>query len=500
VFEDAEVRAAARRPDGRGVLQMEGGAVRAGRYEVHQATLLELIATAYGVDAEAVSGGPSWLALDRFDVIAKPPDGATSAAIGQMLQTLLADRFGLVARRDSRPMPAWVLSTGATAPTLARASGGGEPGCRLLFEIDRLSCRRVTIDAFVDWLRLQHRPSRPLMHDTRLEGTWDFDVNGVDLARFRNISENSPMVDAIERQLGLRLTLQPVPQPGVVVERVNRAPTPNVSDVETRLPPDPVRFEVASIRPCEFVNPTATGGNTGLRMSPSGQVTTGCQPLSAHIATAWNLATDMRAVGGMILRVADASRIEGAPSWMTSSKAFDIVANAPIALARPLVTDAKYRAMLRNLLVERFKMVTHYEERPVDVYRLVAAEPKLTAADPSSRAGCRSTGVVIGAPTVVTCRNVTMAQFVEELNHAMPLATAGRRIVDDTGLEGTWDVTLTYRYGPVPVVVPGVASEPTGDLSIPEALERQLGLELVDARRAMPVFVIDHIEEHPTEN
>lgn len=499
-FEVADVHATALRQDGRGVLQMEGGAVRGGRYELHNATMLELIATAYSVEADAVFGGPSWLALDRFDVIAKPPDGATSASIDQMLQSLLADRFGLVAHKDSRPMPVWVLSKGAGEPRLKRASGTDDSGCRLLFDVDRLSCRNVTIDAFADWLRAQHRPSRPLMNETSIEGSWDFDVNGVDLARGRSISENSPMVDAIEQQLGLKLALQPVPQPGIVVDRVNRAPTPNVPDVEKRLPPDPVEFEVASIRPCQFVSPTMTGGNTGLRMSPSGQVTTGCQPLSTHIATAWNLGTDMRALGGVILRLANATKIEGAPSWMNSNKAFDIVAKAPIALARPLVTDAKFRSMLRNLLVERFKMVTHYEDRPVEVHRLIAVAPKLTKADPSSRSGCRSTGVVIGAPTVVTCQNVAMAQFVEELNHAMPIATAGRRIVDETDLQGTWDVTLTYRYSPVAVGLPGVASEPTGDVSVPEALERQLGLKLVEARRPMPVFVIDHIEENPTEN
>jgi uncharacterized protein (TIGR03435 family) len=93
-----------------------------------------------------------------------------------------------------------------------------------------------------------------------------------------------------------------------------------------------------------------------------------------------------------------------------------------------------------------------------------------------------------------------MAQFVEELNHAMAIATVGRRIVNDTDIQGTWDVTLSYRYGPVPIPVPGVASEPTGDVSIPEALERQLGLKLVDAKRPMPVLVIDHVEENPIDN
>jgi len=48
---------------------MQGGALRAGRFELRRATMLDLIKTAYGVDPEVVFGGPGWLELDRFDVI-----------------------------------------------------------------------------------------------------------------------------------------------------------------------------------------------------------------------------------------------------------------------------------------------------------------------------------------------------------------------------------------------------------------------------------------------
>jgi uncharacterized protein (TIGR03435 family) len=53
---------------------------------------------------------------------------------------------------------------------------------------------------------------------------------------------------------------------------------------------------------------------------------------------------------------------------------------------------------------------------------------------------------------------------------------------------------------PPAAATPGVAPEPTGDVSAFEALEQQLGLKLKEAKRRMPVFVIDHIDENPTEN
>jgi uncharacterized protein (TIGR03435 family) len=46
----------------------------------------------------------------------------------------------------------------------------------------------------------------------------------------------------------------------------------------------------------------------------------------------------------------------------------------------------------------------------------------------------------------------------------------------------------------------GAASEPTGAVSLPEALERQLGLKLEQQKRPGPVLVIDHIDEKPTAN
>jgi hypothetical protein len=45
--------------------------LRAGRFEVKTATLVDLIASAYGVPRDQVLGGPNWLDTDRFDVIAR---------------------------------------------------------------------------------------------------------------------------------------------------------------------------------------------------------------------------------------------------------------------------------------------------------------------------------------------------------------------------------------------------------------------------------------------
>ncbi len=52
---------------------MHGNSIQGDRYFLTQATMVDLISTAYGVDAANVQGGPTWLERDRYDIRAKVP-------------------------------------------------------------------------------------------------------------------------------------------------------------------------------------------------------------------------------------------------------------------------------------------------------------------------------------------------------------------------------------------------------------------------------------------
>ena len=67
--------------------------VRGDRYAVHDATMVELVAAAYGVEGRQVLGGPAWLELDHFDLEAKLPIGTPPETLQRMLQSMLAERF-----------------------------------------------------------------------------------------------------------------------------------------------------------------------------------------------------------------------------------------------------------------------------------------------------------------------------------------------------------------------------------------------------------------------
>src|SRR4026207_1646452 len=59
---------------------MTGGGLRGGRYDLRNATMVDLIAMAYGVsDTDLIAGGPAWLERTRFDIAAKAPQNTTPA-------------------------------------------------------------------------------------------------------------------------------------------------------------------------------------------------------------------------------------------------------------------------------------------------------------------------------------------------------------------------------------------------------------------------------------
>ena len=59
---------------------MRGGLLRGTRYEVRNATMVDLIRTAYVVQPERITGGPSWIEWNRFDIAALAPEEHSAGA------------------------------------------------------------------------------------------------------------------------------------------------------------------------------------------------------------------------------------------------------------------------------------------------------------------------------------------------------------------------------------------------------------------------------------
>ncbi len=163
---------------------MRGGFVRGSRYELRTATMLDLIRTAYGVDPINVTGGPSWLEADRFDVIAKAPPGSTSETLELMLQSLLAERFRLVVHQDTKTISGYALTMVKRNPQMKPSDGSAGSGRQGQAADSPLvnqsySCHNMTMEAFTEMLHNAARAyvrTDPIQDKTGLKGAWDFTI------------------------------------------------------------------------------------------------------------------------------------------------------------------------------------------------------------------------------------------------------------------------------------------------------------------------------------
>jgi uncharacterized protein (TIGR03435 family) len=176
-------------PTAGGFVQSFGGVIHEGLYINREATMLNLIAAAYGVSEDAIAGGPGWVSSDLFDVVAKVPDGTTAAASKLMLQDLLTQRFGLAVRNQDAPVPRYVLSIGKGSK-LKPADGPGDSGCKAQPQTGgspsdpastpniKVTCHNLTSAAIAENLHMM--AGGYLDHDvidaTKLQGSYDFDL------------------------------------------------------------------------------------------------------------------------------------------------------------------------------------------------------------------------------------------------------------------------------------------------------------------------------------
>jgi uncharacterized protein (TIGR03435 family) len=177
-------------------------------------------------------------------------------------------------------------------------------------------------------------------------------------------------------------------------------------------------------------------------------------------------------------------QLSGAPKWAESDH-YDIAAKPAVEGA---VTKDQLRQMLQALLADRFQLKVHRETADVPVYALAVGRngSKMKAIAPDAAGGghVRTTGKGVHMETT----KGTMEQLARQLSN-----TAGRPVIDRTGLTGFYAYTLDW--------FPENLAQPP-DLDAPsmfQALQDQLGLRLESTKGPVEKLVIDHAEK-PSEN
>ena len=170
-------------------LRMDGAQARFGAL-----SLKNLIERAYKIQPNLITG-PDWISSTRFDISAKLPDGATVDQIPEMLQSLLAERFGLKIHFEKKDQPAYALVLGKsllklkqlppdTAPQSSNAAvnvavSGSVQGVSMdlgngssyVFANDQFQFTKVSMDVMA--ALLSRFLDRPVVNLTNLPGNYD---------------------------------------------------------------------------------------------------------------------------------------------------------------------------------------------------------------------------------------------------------------------------------------------------------------------------------------
>jgi uncharacterized protein (TIGR03435 family) len=186
------------------------------------------------------------------------------------------------------------------------------------------------------------------------------------------------------------------------------------------------------------------------------------------------------------------------------SKHFDIVAKAD-----GKITGDQHWEMLLTLLEDRFHLTYHREIKDAEVFALTVAKPdkgigpKLARSKdadcPASSDSANFCGV-IPRPGMMSGQRIPLARLARELS-----TFAGRPVLDETGLAGSFDFQLTWTLDEA---LEGLEAGKLSNAGIPldrsgssffTAVQEQLGLKLVPKKGQVETIVIDHVEM-PSEN
>jgi uncharacterized protein (TIGR03435 family) len=227
----------------------------------------------------------------------------------------------------------------------------------------------------------------------------------------------------------------------------------------------PPEFEAASVRVSK-----ATRGRGSITFNATRLTYTNVRVLDCMMS-AWNVKD---------------YQIDG-PDWLRTDR-YDITATTPAP-----VEEEALKGMLQALLQERFQMKVHLEKRVLPVYAMVVSKSgvKLKPAAAPGRPSIRMNG---GG---VVFTSVTIADLIDLLSR-VHLAELDRPVVDDTGLTGRYDLSISL-FGTQEEMRSALAKGDFG-ASIFTLIQEQLGLKLEPKQLPVQVVAVDRAERTPSAN
>jgi uncharacterized protein (TIGR03435 family) len=184
-------------------------------------------------------------------------------------------------------------------------------------------------------------------------------------------------------------------------------------------------------------------------------------------------------------------QVLGGPSWLEENK-FDIIAEPDTP---GLPSEEQTRLMVRKLLTERFHLVSHtgQQDYPVMALTLDPKGPHPTPSDPNYNLHGNIIGHAEGGDLIYQFSGCTMQQFLGLIMNLFQ----DKQLVDETGLTGTYDITLRLPNNLFQNSADGGVEDERGNAMIIAA--QHAGFKFINKKEPLPVVIVDHIDP-PTPN
>jgi uncharacterized protein (TIGR03435 family) len=240
-FEVAEVKLNKTVNDNGSFKMLPGGQVA-----IRHASMKELIQGAWNLEDYAISGGPSWIDSEYYNVVAKAPPNSGMHDMEMMLQRLLAERFRLAIHTEPRVMPVYAMIPAKGGLKIKESAPGVvEGGCRntRTTGVLRRECTNTSLNALASLLPgwASGYIKIPVVDKTGLKASYDFTLSWTGRGVLNGGNANGEKVgdddgsggngltvfEALEKQLGLKLESRKEAVTVMVIDRVERVPTDN---------------------------------------------------------------------------------------------------------------------------------------------------------------------------------------------------------------------------------------------------------------------------------
>ena len=218
--------------------------------------------------------------------------------------------------------------------------------------------------------------------------------------------------------------------------------------------PSPLAFEVASVKQVDPAKP-----RKGKSFGPDENGMRLVSDLGFYIGFAYGL---------------EGLQIKGLPAW-TNGQFYEIAAKTQVS-SKP----AEVEEMLRSLLQDRFKLVSHFETDTGPIYSLTIGKGglKINPVSPDVQTSYSA--------SPVSLRGVlTTSQIANQLT-----ANLRRTVVDNTGLNQRYRIDLKW----IPDEQIENGNEAASGASVFTAVQEQLGMKLQSTKGPVRMLVIDHVE------